>query len=158
MAGNSARLLAGDGGYTNRQLIMNNQPRSVGESLALAFGFPVPEKIVGLIGRVMERFPRENNAAMNRSLWPDAPGLMFAPYCSTVMHQLQGSPSGSRNGLTQDTGRYRSTPFELFPVLYSGCDGIHWGPVVHAPELQLSDYPWAEHNPAEYEGRGSGSS
>ncbi len=142
---------------------MNSRPGSAGDALAQTFGFPVPEMMVGLIERVMERFSRGDDAAISPSLGSDALGLIFSPYCSTAIDQWKSRHSGGRNDLsnhdlsnhdlsnhdpTQDTGRYSSTPFELFPMLFSGCDGIHWGPVVHAPELQRPDYPWAEHNPA----------
>lgn len=45
------------------------------------------------------------------------------------------------------TGRYDQTPLELFPFGGSGIDGIHYGYVVHAPELELSDYPIGEFSP-----------
>lgn len=46
-----------------------------------------------------------------------------------------------------DSGRYFHTPPELFPFGRSGSDGIHYGFVVHAPELHLSDYLIGEFAP-----------
>ena len=37
--------------------------------------------------------------------------------------------------------RYETTPIEFFPFLATGGDGHHFGYVMHAPELQLDDYP-----------------
>ena len=39
--------------------------------------------------------------------------------------------------------RYQQTPPELFPIATSGVDGGHFGYLIHAPELALSDYPIA---------------
>lgn len=40
---------------------------------------------------------------------------------------------------------------EFFPVFTAGIDGIAWGPLVHAPELQLAEYPWTEYSPMDNE-------
>ena len=40
--------------------------------------------------------------------------------------------------------RYHQTPAEFFPVGTMGVDGVHYGYVVHAPELDQSDYPMGE--------------
>jgi hypothetical protein len=39
--------------------------------------------------------------------------------------------------------RYQQTPPELFPIATTGVDGGHFGYLIHAPELALSDYPIA---------------
>jgi hypothetical protein len=39
--------------------------------------------------------------------------------------------------------RYQQTPPELFPIAMTGVDGGHFGYLIHAPELALSDYPIA---------------
>jgi hypothetical protein len=48
--------------------------------------------------------------------------------------------------------RYDSTPCELFPFGWPGVDGVHYGYVVHAPELQLPDYPVGHYCPADSDG------
>lgn len=40
-----------------------------------------------------------------------------------------------------DSGRYSLTPPELFPFGRVGLDGIHFGFVIHAPELEQQDLP-----------------
>jgi len=40
--------------------------------------------------------------------------------------------------------RYGQTPPQLFPVAMTGVDGGHYGYVIHAPVLALSDYPIAQ--------------
>jgi hypothetical protein len=37
--------------------------------------------------------------------------------------------------------RYETTPIEFFPFLATSGDGHYFGYVIHAPELQLDDYP-----------------
>ena len=43
--------------------------------------------------------------------------------------------------------RYEQTPPELFPIAWTGVDGGHFGYVIRAPELTLSDYPIARFDP-----------
>jgi hypothetical protein len=44
---------------------------------------------------------------------------------------------------------YLTTPFELSPVSWSGFDGLHYDWVVHAPELDLPDFPMVSYAPSE---------
>ena len=44
---------------------------------------------------------------------------------------------------------YLTTPFELSPVSWSGGDGLHYDWVVHAPELDLGDFPMVSYAPCE---------
>ncbi len=48
--------------------------------------------------------------------------------------------------------RYTATPAELFPFGTMGVDGVHYGYVIHAPELAQSDYPVAEYCPMDSTG------
>src|SRR5262245_36378016 len=48
--------------------------------------------------------------------------------------------------------RYDTMPIEFFPILDTGGDGECFGYVVHAPELQLDDYPMASMVPGENNG------
>jgi hypothetical protein len=118
------------------------------DSLFKSFGFSIHKTVISLIERCIEISERDDYAARPSLFGYDAPGLIFAPYLLNAIRLFQGD-----NILGLDTGRYSSTPFELFPVLCFGVDGIHWGPVVHAPELGLEDYPWAEHDPSQLMGR-----
>jgi len=49
--------------------------------------------------------------------------------------------------LADERQRYQQTPPELFPIAGTGVDGGHFGYVIHAPELALSDYPIARFEP-----------
>src|SRR5262249_13786095 len=48
--------------------------------------------------------------------------------------------------------RYWGTPPELFPVGSTGCDGDHYGFVLHAPELDLDELPYAHYCPMDSDG------
>src|SRR3712207_6249361 len=48
--------------------------------------------------------------------------------------------------------RYQQTPPELFTLAHMGVDGVHYGYVIHAPELPASDYPIGEMCPMDDEG------
>jgi hypothetical protein len=48
--------------------------------------------------------------------------------------------------------RYWGTPPELFPVGSTGCDGDHYGFLLHAPELGLDDLPFAHYCPMDSDG------
>lgn len=50
------------------------------------------------------------------------------------------------------TGRYESTPCELFPFGHTGVDGDHYGYLVHAPELNADDYPVCHFCPMDSDG------
>ncbi len=43
--------------------------------------------------------------------------------------------------------RYQQTPPELFPIASLGVDGVHYGYIIHAPELATADYPVAQFQP-----------
>ena len=47
---------------------------------------------------------------------------------------------------------YDSAPCELFPIGYPGVDGVHYGYLVHAPELEADDYPICHFCPLDSDG------
>lgn len=49
--------------------------------------------------------------------------------------------------LTDWSFNYLNTPPELFTVATLGVDGVHFGYVIHAPELTARDYPAGEFSP-----------
>jgi hypothetical protein len=53
---------------------------------------------------------------------------------------------------TDGSGRYESTPCELFPFGRTGVDGDHYGYLVHAPELTADDYPVCHFCPMDSDG------
>jgi hypothetical protein len=65
--------------------------------------------------------------------------------CARTADRLRQRASDSGDALGwipagQDM-RYDATPPELFPFAATGCDGGHFGYVIHAPELPATDYP-----------------
>jgi hypothetical protein len=79
-----------------------------------------------------------------RWIYDDADG---DPYkCSESFSEKFGIGS---NG---PKARYSTTPCELFPIGGTGCDGDHYGFVVHAPELESADYPVASFCPMDSDG------
>ncbi len=54
--------------------------------------------------------------------------------------------------LDDESGRYSQTPPELFPIGCFGVDGVHYGYVIHAPELEMTDYPIGEFCPMDSDG------
>jgi len=47
---------------------------------------------------------------------------------------------------------YDSAPCELFPIGYPGVDGVHFGYLVHAPEIDADDYPICRFCPMDSDG------
>ncbi|MDQ5823613.1 MAG: hypothetical protein M3441_05285 [Chloroflexota bacterium] len=82
---------------------------------------------------------------------PDA----FLHLIQVLYEQSNGFGGGASDLFSAITGqelagsdaRYPSTPPELFPFVDMGVDGVHLGYVIHAPELNLRDYPVGEHSP-----------
>jgi hypothetical protein len=54
--------------------------------------------------------------------------------------------------LAGEEARYPSTPPEMFPIAAMGVDGVHYGYVIHAPELSAADYPLGHLCPMDAEG------
>lgn len=78
--------------------------------------------------------------------------LRFAPLLYDFSPDLLAArswevPDPSRE-TCQELG-YLTTPFELSPVSWSGGDGLHYSWVIHAPELDLSDFPMVSYAPSE---------
>lgn len=66
-----------------------------------------------------------------------------------LLEEYLGLAGGMQNSLEC---RYESTPIEFFPFLSSGGDGVMYGYVIHAPELNHDDYPIGVFIPGENEG------
>jgi hypothetical protein len=47
---------------------------------------------------------------------------------------------------------YQQTPPELFPIASMGVDGVHFGYVIHAPEIAADDHPIGEICPMDSDG------
>jgi hypothetical protein len=92
------------------------------ESLTSAFDFPVPQPFVTFLNALCQD-------------------------CATdeAVHQRVADVLGW--DLAGQEQRYNQTPPELFPIAGTGVDGGHFGYVIHAPELNLPDYPIAHFEP-----------
>ena len=98
------------------------------EPLSEAFEIPVPEFF----------------AEMMRFFWIRADG--DPERCLILFDEVIGFyPT---NGST----RYQQTPPELFPFGHPGCDGVHYGWVVHVPDVDSVDYLVGEICPMDGDG------
>ena len=100
------------------------------ESLTKIFGFPVPPPLVVFLNALCQDCA-SGEAVYNR-----------------VADSLEWLLVVSEYG----DARYQQTPPELFPIATTGVDGGHFGYVIHAPELALSDYPIARFEPIDSNG------
>lgn len=104
------------------------------EALSTTYGFPIPLIFAQFFHCNLQfrQKPEYQNI-----FWDDHDFIAFSisGYASKQLFK------------TTDSGRYFHTPPELFPFGCSGIDGIHYGYLVHAPELVLSNYPIGEFAP-----------
>jgi len=98
------------------------------ESIAQAFGFPVPLPFAKFLITLYEFSKRDNQN------------------CAALFERLTGQMLDGVNA------RYQQTPPELFPIASMGVDGVHFGYVIHAPEVNEDDYPIGEICPMDDEG------
>jgi hypothetical protein len=109
------------------------------EALSTTYGFPIPLIFAQFIHCNLELRQKpeyrhifsDDHDFIAFSIWGYASKLLFT---------------------TCDSGRYFHTPPELFPFGSPRIDGIHYGYVVHAPELALRDYPIGEFAPMDETG------
>ena len=99
------------------------------EGLTRHFGFPVPAPFVTFLDTLCEDCA-SGEAVYNRVV-DSLEWLLVSEYGDS---------------------RYPQTPPELFPIAMTGVDGGHFGYLIHAPELALSDYPIARFEPMDSNG------
>jgi hypothetical protein len=98
------------------------------ENISQAFGFPVPLPFAEFLKRLYEFCNQDNQK------------------CAALFENLTGQMlDGAR-------ARYPQTPPELFPIASMGVDGVHFGFVIHAPEITAEDYPIGEICPMDTDG------
>ncbi len=93
-------------------------------------------------------------ASLSRSLGFKVPSR-FASFISQLFEFCDGDPKRCLDAFDATLGqfpsgpnsRYWGTPPELFPVGSTGCDGDHYGFLLHAPELDLDELPYAHYCP-----------
>src|SRR6187549_990923 len=84
----------------------------------------------------------------------------FAGYVSQLFEFSAGDPERCLEVFDATLGlfpcgadaRYSGTPPELFPVGRTGCDGDHYGFLLHAPELDMDDLPFGHYCPMDSHG------
>jgi hypothetical protein len=84
----------------------------------------------------------------------------FADYVRQLFEFGDGDPNRCLEAFDATLGlfpsgrnaRYWGTPPELFPVGTTGCDGDHYGFLLHAPEIDLDELPYAHYCPMDPDG------
>jgi hypothetical protein len=102
---------------------------------------------------------RPSRASLSKSLGLKVP-LRFAEFVGRVYDFAAGDPALCLEAFDAVLGlfpsgkeaRYSGTPPELFPLGTTGCDGDHYGFLVHAPELDLDELPYAHYCPMDSDG------
>ena len=97
---------------------------------------------------------RPTRASLSTELGFKVP-VRFAEYVCQIFDLYQGNPELCLSAFdvipglypVGRDGRYGGTPAELFPVGGTGCDGDHYGFLLHAPELDLDELPFAHYCP-----------
>lgn len=100
-----------------------------------------------------------SRAGLSRALDFKVPAR-FADYVFQIFEFAGGHPERCLDAFQATLGlypngqkaRYRGTPPELFPVGSTGCDGDHYGFLLHAPELDLDELPYAHYCPMDSDG------
>lgn len=102
---------------------------------------------------------RPTRATVSHELGFKVP-VRFAEYVCQIFDFYRGNPESCLNAFDATLGlypagrhaRYDGTPAELFPVGKTGCDGDHYGFLLHAPELDLDELPFAHYCPMDDDG------
>jgi hypothetical protein len=98
------------------------------KGLSNIFGFRIPETFASVI-KALYKYGSGDSKKCN-ACFAEATGFYFAG----------------------EDSRYPQTPPELFPIGTMGVDGVHLGYVVHAPDLEASEYPIGEICPMDSDG------
>jgi len=104
---------------------------------------------------------RPSRESVSRDLGFKVPAR-FAEYVCQIFDFANGSPEACMEAFKATLelypagadARYAGTPPELFPVGGTGCDGDHYGFILHAPELNLDDLPFGQYCPMDSDGVG----
>lgn len=86
--------------------------------------------------------------------------LPFAQLVEWIYDESSGDPYRCDDYFTKFVGLYAAdgrahyafTPCEMFPFAATGVDGAHYGYLVHAPELDVADYPVCGYCPIDSDG------
>jgi hypothetical protein len=97
---------------------------------------------------------RLDQTSLSKKLGFNVP-VKFAEFLQSAYEISGNNWEETVNWLGETIGFYPSLPYdrdpqtppELFPIANMGVDGVHYGYVIHAPELPRSDYPMGEYCP-----------
>ena len=101
---------------------------------------------------------KPNRASLSAKLGFTVPTAFIS--CMRILYELAERDSLEVPGLFYEVfglelageeARYQQTPPELFPFAQLGVDGVHYGYVIHAPELSPEDYPVGEMCPMDFD-------
>ncbi|MGI8979690.1 MAG: hypothetical protein ACR2FY_10720 [Pirellulaceae bacterium] len=98
-------------------------------------------------------------ATLSQSLDFNVP-KRFADFARQLFEFTNGDPERCLDAFDATLGlfpsgrnaRYCGTPPELFPIGSTGCDGDHYGFLLHAPELELDELPYGHYCPMDSDG------
>ncbi len=113
---------------------------------------PIPKTYLTVDGR-------PTRTTLSQALGFNVPSR-FVEYICQLHDFAGGDPESCLDAFDDSLGlfprgqdaRYDGTPPELFPVGKTGCDGDHYGFLLHAPELELNDLPFAHYCPMDSDG------
>jgi hypothetical protein len=98
------------------------------EGISFTFGFPVPVAFAQFLSGLYEYCRQDGKKCL----------ALFERLTHLMLDGLDA--------------RYQQTPPEMFPFASLGVDGIHYGYLVHAPELPIQDYPVGQIAPMDRRG------
>jgi hypothetical protein len=149
--------VAGDEGDVWVYEKIPGEPSGVSRRLRASLG--VREMSASIPRTYLTRFGRPNRDCLSRELGFKVP-LRFSEFAGQIYDFANGDAEKCLDAFDAALGlhpegseaRYFGTPPELFPVGRTGCDGEHYGFLLHAPELDRDDLPFATYCPMDSEG------
>jgi hypothetical protein len=102
--------------------------RPTRESISSELGFTVPTRFADFVGQIFDFAKGDEHECR---------------------HILDGALGIGADGIEC---RYAATPPEFFPIGRTGCDGDHYGFLLHAPELALDELPLGNYCPMDSDG------
>jgi hypothetical protein len=131
------------------KLVANKIMIDTSRSINSFYGFNLPSSLISIMS-FLNRFKSTEDYRQIVGDY-DFPCVYYSTETvRELMNSNNSCQSTQENSHSLYLGRYDKTPLELFPIFNLRMDGIHYGYVVHAPELGESDYHMAEYAPAEF--------
>lgn len=109
-------------------MLNSDLPSPNREQISEEYGFAVPDAFVTVVQLAYQYEPDGRERERRNPISYD-PRFFYEEVCNLI--------------LGPDC-RYQQTPPELFPIGNMGVDGVHYGYIIHAPELERTEYPIGE--------------